>query len=243
MKRLIATLALGLAVVACGARAETAPAKFEGRWQGVIGIPERPVDATINLARDAKGEWVGSTDLPQLQTRGAALGAFKIESGELNATLTDALGGPGETKASYQLHFGDDGLLHGEFHQGGWRTSIALARVGDAQVQLPRPRGVVPKAVEGEWKGDFIGSGGYVRHVTMVFSNPDKNGSQATFHSEGKRSLDIPVSWIGWSDGFLQVDSPIGVGYEGRLSADGTRFSGVCIVAGNEYTLNLERAK
>lgn len=243
MNRLIVTLALGLATVACGARAETAPAKFEGRWQGVIGIPERPVDATVDIARNAKGDWIGSTDLPQLQMRGAALGAFTLEGGELNATLTDALAGPGENKASYQLHFGDDGLLHGEFHQGGWRTSIVLARIGDAQVQLPRPRGVVPKSVEGTWVGDFVGSGGYTRHVTMVFSTPDGNGSQATFHVEGKRTTDIPVSWLGWNDGFLQMESPISVGYEGKLSADGKRFTGTCTVAGSDYSLNLERAK
>ncbi len=243
MKRTLVALALGLATIACAAHAETAPAKFEGRWQGVIGIPERPVDATVDLARDAKGVWVGSTDLPQLKTRGAALGAFKLEGGELVATLTDALAGPGENKASYQLHFGEDGLLHGEFHQGGWRTSIALARVGDAAVQLPRPRGTMPKSTEGTWTGDFIGSGGYVRHVTMVFSNPDKNGTQATFHVEGKRTTDIPVSWLGYSDGFLQMESPINVGYEGRLSADGKHFNGLCNVAGTEYPLNLERAK
>lgn len=242
MNRLMAVLALSGLMMAGTVRAGPATSSLEGRWQGVIEIPGRPVDATLDIKRNSAQEWIGSTDLAQLKLRGATLSPITVAGSDVSAELANELGGPGETKALYAAHLGSDGALHGEFHQAGNSAPFVLTRTGEAQVQLPRPRGVVPKTMEGKWTGDFIGTGNYPRHVTITLSNPGGDGTQAQFVSVGKRTLEIPVSWLGFGDGFLELESPIGIGYEGKLSADRRHLVGVAVVGGDEFTLNLEHA-
>jgi hypothetical protein len=242
MNRLMMLFALGALTATAAASTEPATSALEGRWQGVIAIPGRPVDATLDIQRKSAHEWIGSTDLTQLKLRGATLSGITVAGADVTADLANELGGPGETKATYVAHLSDDGALHGEFHQAGNSAPFVLTRVGAAQVQLPRARGVVPKSMEGRWRGDFIGSGNYPRHVTITLSNPGGDGTQAQFVSVGKRTLEIPVSWLGFGDGFLEIESPIGIGYEGRLSADRRHLVGVAVVGGDEFALNLEHA-
>jgi len=242
MNRLMALLALSGLTMAAAAQMGAATSPLDGRWQGVIEIPGRPVDATLDIERKAAREWIGSTDLAQLKLRGATLTSIKIDGSDFSAELANDLGGPGETKASYLAHLGSDGTLIGEFHQAGNSAPFVLTRTGEAQVQMPRPRGVVPKSMEGKWTGDFIGTGNYPRHVTITLSNATGDGTQAQFVSVGKRTLEVPVNWLGYGDGFLELESPIGIGYEGKLSTDGRHLMGMALIGGDEFTLNLEHA-
>ena len=243
MRRVLMVLGLGGLMTAGVALAEQPGSKLEGRWQGVIAIPGLQVDVTLDIRRNAAQEWIGSTSLAQLKVRGAMLAAIKVEGANLSADLANDLGGPGDSKASYVAHLDADGALHGEFHQAGHSVPFVLKPAGEAQVEMPRPRGTVPKAMEGKWTGDYIGPGDYARHVTLTLGNPGRDGSQAQFVVVGKKTFDVPVSWLGYSEGFLELESsPTGVGYEGRLRAGQRRIEGAIEVADSEYVLNLEHA-
>lgn len=211
-----------------------------GRWRGSVAIPGAPAVVEIDLDRGAKGDWVGSLTAPEFKLRGSPLLELKVAEAHVDATLSEMARREGP-KAGFALTLENDGRLRGTFHQAGLTAPFELQRIGEADVQLPRASTAVPKAWEGEWKGDFIGTGGYARHVTLTLRNDGKGPAQAECVIVGKITTTLHVNLLSAAQDYLEIGSAEGIGVEGHMQANAKRFVGSLGYGGLEFPMKLER--
>jgi hypothetical protein len=108
-------------------------------------------------------------------------------------------------------------------------------------VEYPPRNTAVAKELEGEWKGDYE-MFGYTRHVSIKFTNREKDGAKAEFVIVGRKHNNLPVDLVRQEGDLVTVDShDIGFTFEGRLKNG--KLTGVIRQAAIETPLVLERAK
>jgi hypothetical protein len=225
----------------CATLALASPS-LDGRWQGSVALPGGDVACILDLDHDAGGMWIGSVTFPEWNVRGAALGDIVVQGDQAKLSLKDRLGGPADAKAAFQAKLAPDGTLSGEFTQAGNKARFALRRTGAAEVELPPTSTPVPQELEGPWVGEFIGVGGYVRHVTITLKRDAGGAAGAEFVSVGKQRIDLPVDLVTYAEQVLRVQSAAtGVAFEGRYAPGPGEISGTVEVGALEFPLVLKR--
>ncbi len=214
----------------------------EGRWQGVIEVPGRPLTLTLDLAADTAGQWQGSVTMPALGVAGVALRNVVVADGRVTFSLTGALDSSRLGTASVEARLDSPGALSGTFSQAGHSAPLSLQRVGAAQVQPAIRSTAVRAALEGEWVGQYE-MGGYPRNVTIVFRNAVGKGATATFVIVGKQKTELPVDLVVEDGEFVRVESQeYRVTYEARIGASASELAGVVARGAAEVPLVMRRA-
>ncbi|MBL8299203.1 MAG: hypothetical protein JNN30_12770 [Rhodanobacteraceae bacterium] len=216
------------------------PADPTGRWRGTIAIPGAPVVTEIDLDRAAEGVWVGSLTAPEFKLRGAPLLELKVADKHIAAAVHDLASSDGK-QAKFDLNLERDGRLRGSFLQAGWTAPVELQRIAAADVQLPRASTAVPAAWAGEWKGEYIGTGGYARQVTLKLSNVTGGPARAECMVVGKITTTLHVNFVSAVQDFLEIGSDEGIGIEARMDNATHRLVGSLGYGGLEFPLTLER--
>jgi hypothetical protein len=211
-----------------------------GHWRGTIAIPGAPAVVEIDLDRSASGAWIGSLTAPDFKLRGTPLLELKIAGDHVDAALGEMARRDG-VQAGFALLLEQDGRLRGSFHQAGLNAPFELQSIGAADVQLPRVSTAVPKAWEGEWKGDFNGTGGYARHVTLHLGNTADGPARAECVVVGKITTTLTVNFLSAAQDFLEIGSAEGIGVEARMDTTTHRLVGSLGYGGLEFPLTLER--
>ena len=231
-----------VAMVVAPMIARAAELSAEGRWQGVIEIPGRPVHATLDVALDAAGVWQGSLTMPALGLAGAPVKEVVVSGRRVTFAFTGAFDGSRYGTARVDATLAGTTSLSGRFMQGGHSAPVVLTRVGSAQVQLAARSRPVRGALEGEWVGQYE-LGGYPRNVTIALDNAAGKGATATFVIVGKQKTVIPVDLVVEDGEFVRVESQeYRVVYEARIGADARELSGVVSLGGTEVPLVMRRA-
>jgi len=210
-----------------------------GHWRGTIAIPGATAVAEIDLDPGANGTWVGSLTAPDFKLRGTPLLELQIAGTHVDASLGEMAQRDG-TKAGFALVLERDGHLRGSFHQAGLNAPFELQRTGAADVQLPRASTAVPAAWEGEWKGDFIGTGGYPRHVTLHLGNAAGGPAKAECVVVGKITTTMHVNFVSATQDFFEINSAEGIFVVGRMDSASLRLVGSLGYGGLEFPLTLE---
>jgi hypothetical protein len=222
----------------CAVATTVAAAGFEGRWQGTVDVPGRPLAVVLDLARH-EGAWTGAITLPGLGVRGAPLSS--IAAGDERLAFDVAaldVGKHGPAKVSARLQ-GPEALA-GEFAQAGHVATLRLQRAGDAQLDDAVGSTAVAEAFAHEWRGSFD-LGGSPRHVTLSIANVPGAPAKATFVIVGKRTNDLPVDRVAQDGPFVRVQSQsTGVAFEGRLAGE-REWRGAIALGGLELPLVLRR--
>ena len=230
-------LALAAAVLSVS---EMHAAELAGRWDGVAQIPGLPLHVTVDLDRDAAGNWNGSIVIPQLNMKGQPLTNIVVEDATVAFAIKGALAEANEP-AKFEAKFAGDATLAGTFTQAGNRAPFTLARSGAAQVDLPPRSTAVAKEFEGSWIGDYELMG-YPRHVTVTFANHADAPATVGFLIVGKKNNDLPVDFVTQSGDFVRIEShSTGINFEGRLSRDRGELAGTCEQGPIEIALVLHR--
>lgn len=234
--KLLAVLALAPVLV------DAAGPVAEGRWQGVIEIPGRPLTLTLDLAPAAAGQWQGSVTIPALGIAGVPLRNVVVADGRVTFSLTGSLDSSRLGAASVEARLDSPGALSGRFSQAGHSAPLALQRVGAAQVQPAIRSTAVRTSLEGEWVGQYE-MGGYPRNVTIVFRNAAGKGATATFVIVGKQKTELPVDLVVEEGEFVRVESQeYRVTYEARIGAGASELAGVVALGAAEVPLVMRRA-
>ena len=214
----------------------------EGRWQGVVEIPGRPLPMTLDLAPDAAGQWHASVTLPALGIAGVPARNVVVSGGQVTFALTGALDSSSFGTASVDAVLDPSKGLAGRFMQAGHSAPMALQRVGAAQVQPAARSTAVRPAIEGEWVGQYE-LGGYPRNVTIALRNEPGRGATATFVIVGKQKTVIPVDLVVEDGEFLRIESgEYRVTYEAKVDVAATELSGSIALGAGEVPLFLRRA-
>lgn len=233
--------AVVVALVALFAVDANAEPSVAGRWQGVVQIPGFPLHATIDLDRDRSGAWIGSVIVPELAIKGVALTDIAPRDDALTFAINGALAGPQELPATFDGCFEGTDVMSGTFTQAGNHAPFMLRRTGAAQVDLPPRSTPVAKEMEGKWIGDYELMG-YVRHVTVTFTNHGSDPATVEWIIVGKKVNNLPVEVVQRDGDFVRIEShKFGINFEGRLH--GGKFDGTYEQGPIELPLVLKRAQ
>src|SRR5688572_13336810 len=106
-----------VALVLAPALATAAGPAPDGRWQGVVEIPGRPLSLTLDLAADAAGQWQGSVTMPALGVAGVPLRNVVVADGRVTFSLTGSLDSSRFGTASVEARLDSPTALAGRFSQ------------------------------------------------------------------------------------------------------------------------------
>lgn len=124
--------------------APSAVPSAEGLWQGVIFYrrAEVEVDITVELARTAQGEWVGTIDIPNQKLEYHPLESTQVNGRDVSFVLSRFSRHANATIVSpFQGRLAEDGrTIEGEFVEGGKnRMPFLLERKGPAGSERVQP--------------------------------------------------------------------------------------------------------
>ena len=208
---------------------ENQPA-LSGEWEGAVQIPGYELVLVIDLAQKDQG-WVGSLTAPQFGKKGAPLSGIAVKENDVAFELKGA--------AKFTAHLAD-GVLKGEYEQGGNHAPFLLKRVGEAHVDFPEPSTPISKDIQGEWKGAFQ----FLKlTVNVVLTLP--NGGTPTAPAGELLVIDwgnakIPITlWKQDGDSVFARFGDGGMSYEAAFHKDASEIAGNLHISFLELPLTL----
>jgi hypothetical protein len=203
-----------------GAGAHAAAADVAGRWEGVAEIPGAPQPLVVDLARDAKGAWLGSIVLPGRRVKGAPLQGLAVDDRTVSFAIGAAFPFPVDPLPRMSLSAQGDGTLAGTLDLGGNSAAVTLRRSGPPQVDVSPATSVISTSLEGTWKGRYE-LGGYAREVTITLANRAAQPAGGKIVVVGKRTTTLDVDQVVQGRQFVSLHaSAADFGIEGRFDAD-----------------------
>jgi len=143
MKAIVTAL---LVVTASAAHAQSIdPA---GHWKGTIEIPNNPMDFEMDLARNARGELIGTV------TAGADRVTLPLVKVSLDGSSIVFYG-----RSDQQFHaklLSDGTAISGTAALSGYDLPFSMGRTGDAKIDPPPVGRAVTKSLEGVWNGAHV---------------------------------------------------------------------------------------
>src|SRR5262245_34102458 len=76
-------LSLAAALAGALAHAQAAPDP-SGHWEGTIEMPRQAISAALDLAKGAKGEWVGTLSIPGSTSLDVPLSEIRVDGAKLH---------------------------------------------------------------------------------------------------------------------------------------------------------------
>ena len=214
----------------------------EGRWQGEVRIPGRPLAVVVDLAPQRDGAWVGSIIVAGLRIKGKPLFHLVVNSTGVSFDLGSALTAPNYGPTSFDLRWSADGNLDGDMRQADNVAGVSLHRAGPAQVDVPVRSTAVRRELENQWVGEFD-LGGYPRHVTLTLTNHADAPATAQFIVVGKQRTELPIDLVVQEGDWLTFESPsFQATFEGRFVAAANQISGTLALGSLEIPLVLHRS-
>ena len=200
---LVASLVVCSAVV----RAQS-PAAITGHWEGSLAARNMDVAFQIDVAKDGRGELIGTITVPSQHLTGLPL--IKIVLDGHNVTLS------ARSDQLMTATLNADGTLSGDYSTGDMTAPFALKRTGDATI-APAPRSApVAADLEGRWSGSLAG-----QHLELTLAN-DGGGAIATLISVDEGGLTIPLVIARDGATVTLTSAAIGATWTGSLTADGS---------------------
>lgn len=221
--------------------ASVTSANASAHWQGEIAIPGKATGVVLDLDKNKEGAWQGSITLPGLNISAVPLADIHVAGNQVRFTIPNILDDEATGPAKISGNISND-TFSGEFSQAGHRAPFVMQRSGVASVILPPRSTPVGKALEGDWVGEFIGVGGYARHVTISLSHPTQKEAQAKFVVIGKQTVDLPVDLVMFVESQLRVtSSAYDIYFEGQYRPESGEISGAFVMGTFEFPLVLKR--
>lgn len=183
-----------------------------GHWEGKIQIPEHELPITVDLARNAKGVWIGS-----MTVVGSSSVDVPLEKLAVDGTAVRFAAALPE-KASFEAAFSADGeTLAGKASNAQGTAPFQLNRKSEADVKVPPPSSAMSKDFEGAWEGAIERNGNTVR-VGLKLAAAADGAATATLIS---RNTEIPASTVIIDGKQLRLEvRAISGTYHGALAAD-----------------------
>jgi hypothetical protein len=211
-----------------------------GRWEGRIDIPGRELPLIVDLAPGAGG-WTGSLVIPGLGIKGAPVTDLVVTESGVSFALGNLLASPTQGPAVFKATLQSADRMAGEMRQAGNVASVALARQGAAQVEVPPGSTAVAPDLATQWSGEFE-LDGYPRQVTVTLENRDAAGAQAKLVIVGKRTTEIPIDLVIQQGTLLRLESSaMQIVFEGRVKDDTREIAGTMELGPLEMPLVLRR--
>jgi hypothetical protein len=188
------------------------PAAVSGHCEGAIKTPDQELAIQVDLAKNAKGDWIGTISIPPQNLKGFPLSSIEVKG---NAVAFNMKGPPGDPR--FEGTLAPDGKsLTGNFTQGGASLTFASKRTGEAVIEPPAKSTAVTKELEGTWEGSLDANGTTLRLVLKMANQPE--GAAGSITSLDQGGMEIPITSITQKDSHLKLElKNVGGTFDGDL--------------------------
>jgi hypothetical protein len=191
-----------------------------GRWEGVFSAGTREITLTLDLARNAKPEWIASMGVPSENATGLVVTNLVVSGNSVKFTGVELM------MSRFDLTLGADGKMKGTLSGPQGSQPVEFRRTGEPKVELIPPSPAVSKDLEGDWEGSLETPGRQVRIVFHFRNQPDKTVA-ATIDTPETGGIGLPLNDVRQSG--RQVDAGIKIAhatFQGTLNAESTELAG-----------------
>ena len=205
----------------------------DGHWEGSFTVNNRETGLSLDLARNAKSEWIASMGLPSENATGLVVMDVAVNGKSVKFVAVEL------RMAPFDLTLGSDGRMKGTFSSPQGSLAVEFKRTGEAKVELIPASPAVSKELEGDWEGSIQSPNGPSRMVFHFKNQPDKTVT-ATFDSGNATGLPLnDVKQTGQKVEFaIAVEHST---FQGSLNKQGTELAGQLTVGPNPTPLTLRK--
>ena len=214
----------------------------DGHWEGSLTVNNREVGVSLDLAKNAKSEWIASMGLPPEQATGLVVMNVAVNGKSVKFVAVELQG------ATCDLTLGPDGRMKGTMSapQGPMSTQgpmpVELKRTGEAKVELIPRSPAVSKELEGDWEGSLQDPNGALHPLVFHFKNqPDKTVA-ATMDNPERNFMAMPLNNVKQTGQKVEFGLKIaGSSFQGSLNKEGTELAGELIHDAGSMPLTLRK--
>ena len=193
-----------------------------GHWQGTVQAPNMEVKIEIDLAKNSKGELVGTFDQAAQNLKGLLLANLAVDGSSVSFQVKGSA--PGERTFKGALS-ADGKSMSGDFASSGYFFPFKLSRTGDPRVEEPAKSAPIGKELEGTWDGAVAVNGIQVRFVLTMSNQPDGTATGSVV-SVNEGGLTVPTTMTQKGSSVTLDVKAVGGSYSGTLNAEGTELVG-----------------
>jgi len=210
--------------------AQAAP---EGHWEADIkGDGPQPMRVTLDLAKNAKSQWIASMGLPSANKTGLVVKDVVVNGKSVKFVALELM------SARFDLTLGSDGNMKGTI-SGPRSQPVEFKRTGEAKVELIPASPAVSKELEGDWEGSLKTPNSPFRMVFHFKNQPDKT-VMATFDTGNATGL--PFNDVKQTGQKVEFGMKIAHGtFQGTLNKEGTELAGQFTHEANSVPLTLRK--
>jgi len=208
-----------IAAAFCFASALCAQTGPTGHWEGILKAPDREVTLTLDLARNAKSEWIASMGAPADNATGLVVKDLVVNGNSVKFMAVEL------QMAQLDLTLAG-GKLAGTFNSPRGPLPIEFQRTGEANVQLPAPSPAVSKGLEGDWTGT-LQAPAPEWELTLHFKNQPDNTVLATIDVPARNAIEMPINDVKQTGDKVEFGLKIAhASFQGTLNQERTELTG-----------------
>jgi hypothetical protein len=194
------------------------PPDLAGHWEGSLQTPAMEIPFAIDVARNARGQLVGTVNLPAEHIKGLPLLKVAIDGASVSfyaradQPLAGTLSADGQT-------------LTGDYFAGGATMPFSMTRSGEAHVEPPTASAAVTPDLEGTWTG-VIRANGLELHVELQIANTGNGEATAHLVNLDQGGLRLPVVVAQDHSTVTLTSTVVASGFTGSLNAASGELTG-----------------
>ncbi|SRR6266404_1651427 len=203
-----------LAITAAIASAQSAV----GHWEGAVEIQEKELSMTVDLAKNSKGDWIGSISIPLGGLIDLPLNAISFQESTLRFQIVGIPDPP-----SFEGKLSADGYaLEGTATSDKGTAPFRLVRKGVANVKIPPPSTPLSKEFEGSWEGALVIPDGRKFRAILKLTRGDGGIAVGKMISVDEGGRESPITTITQKEKHLEFEIRTSRGrFTGVLNEDG----------------------
>jgi hypothetical protein len=214
----------------------------DGHWEGSFTVNNREVGVSLDLAKNAKSEWIASMGLPSQNMTGLVVMDVAVNGKSVKFVAVEL------QMATCDLTLGPDGRMKGTMSapQGPMSTQgpmpVELKRTGEAKVELIPRSPAVSKELEGDWEGSLQDPNGALHPLVFHFKNqPDKTVA-ATMDNPERNFMAMPLNNVKQTGQKVEFGLKIAEStFQGSLNKESTELAGQLIHEAGSMPLTLRK--
>ena len=189
-----------------------------GHWEAdITGDGPQRIQVTLDVAKNAKSEWIASMGLPADNKTGLVVKDLAVNGKSVKFVALELMSTP------FELTLGPDGSMKGTISRPG-SPPVEFKRTGQAKVELIPPSPAVSKELEGDWEGSLPMPNGAFRMVFHFKNQPDQT-VMTTFDTP--TATDLPLNDVKQTGQKVEFGMRIAHGtFQGTLNREGTELAG-----------------
>jgi hypothetical protein len=213
-------------------QAQTRPA---GHWEGTFKVNDREIGLGLDLAKNAKSEWIASMSVPAENVTGLVVMDVVVSSNSVKFVGVELM------MSKFDLALGPDGRMRGTLSNAQTTAPIEFKRTGEAKVELMPASPAVSNELQGDWEGSLQTPGRALR-ILFHFRNQTDGTVAATIDTPDSGATALPLNNVKQTGQKVEVGIRVAhATFEGVLNPEGTELAGRFSHDGNSVPLTLRK--